>query len=128
MQKQPVLPATSFDVFSMAGVISQILLGENLVYRWSKLRIPGDSRTFYVDWVGFYRIIDDSEKFKSVVLKCASKTNNGSKGINPRQPILEKMISKYPKFLDNWREMWGQNGQIRTEGLEKMWQLFLHGV
>jgi len=126
-QRKPVVPSTSFDVFSMAGVISQILLGENLVYRWSRLRIPNDPSSFVVDWVGFYRVMNDADKFKKSVLQVASKPgfNNAQ---NPRQPILERIMAKYPNFLNNWREMWGGNGEIRTRGAEKMWQMFLHGA
>lgn len=125
-------PRTSLDVFSMAGVFSQVLLGENLVHRYIRSKKVGARKVYVTDWGRWSKFINNPEIFVQAVYKVA----NEAFVIDPANPsvgktlnrvaVLNGVVHRYPRFLQYWRRMWGDSGSDRAEAAEQMWQMFLH--
>ncbi|CAD7969445.1 unnamed protein product [Amoebophrya sp. A25] len=117
VEKQRNGPA--FDTFSMAGVMSEIILGENLIYRFVQTgrfgRLP-----FKVDWRGWNTLVGDANAFKNFVFHVArnAKTNAAI-----RERLLREIDIERPKFFDWWRQMWSVVIQTRVEAADGMWKM-----
>jgi len=118
-QKKDVTPRTSFDVFSMASVISEILLGENLIARYLGFRAPGNPHSFFIDWKNLYNFLGHSKSFHEGVKDVARK-----KSLRHYE-ILTGLVAKHPDFLELWRHMWADDGSVRDQAADKMFQMFL---
>lgn len=133
-EREEDLPYHSFDVFSMAGVFSEVLLGENLIHRF--FRTPAPGQLYNIDWVGFNNFVKGTngdrdpatvENFKNEVASVAlKKSRNGGLDAN-RFEVFRGIINDYPDFLRHWMGMWSPVSAIRVRAADQMLQMFADG-
>ncbi|CAD7967972.1 unnamed protein product [Amoebophrya sp. A120] len=78
----------AFDTFSIAGVFSELLLGENIAYRYIHVQQRNfDGLPYKVDWVKFTNLINSQQAFESQVLRIAEA--NRMKGRTTQSTLAE---------------------------------------